>query len=95
MVNTIPYYRLNLNEKIRKYLGINLKNKKIYVFKVNHKTYLSVNAVPKSAEFAILTVKLGYYRWYINIPITFCEYEPTGYRLLNTSGKVLELTNSE
>ena len=92
MVNTIPYYRLNLTERIRKHLGINLKNKKIYVFKVNHKTYLSVDAIPKHAEFKILTVKLGYYRWYINIPTPFCEYEPTGYKLLNTSGRVLELT---
>ena len=92
MANTVPFYRLYLNEKLRKFLGINLKNKKIYVFKVNHKTYLSVDVIPKSAKFKQLTVKLGYSAWFINIPITYIEYEPINYKLLNTHGKVLELT---
>ena len=93
MANTVPFYRLYLKENLRKFLGINLKNKKIYVYKVNHKTYLSTTSIPKSGKFEILNVKLGYYAWYINIPITYLEYEPTGYTLLNTRGKVLELTN--
>lgn len=95
MANTIPFYRLYLKETLRKFLGINLKNKKIYVFKVNHKTYLSTDTIPKSGQCERLDVKLGYYAWYINIPITYLEYEPTSYRLLNTRGKVLELTSSE
>lgn len=92
MAYKVPYYRLYLNEIIRKFLGINLKNKKIYVFKVNHKTYLSTDVIPKTADIAYLDVKLGATSWYINIPSTFLEYEPTNYKLLNTKGKVLELT---
>ena len=92
MANTIPFYRLYLNETLRKFLGINLKNKKIMVFKVNNKTYLSRDVIPKSAEVEILKVKLGYYAWYINIPIKYLDYEPYGYKLLNTRGKVIELT---
>ena len=95
MANSIPFYRLYLTERLRKLLGINLKNKKIYVFKVAHKTYLSCDAIPKSAVFAELTVKLGYNAWYINIPITYLEYEPASYRLLNTRGRVIELTEGE
>ena len=81
-----------LNEKLRKFLGINLKNKKIYVFKVNHKTYLSTDTIPKTGECSRLNVTLGSKSWFINIPITYLEYEPTNYKLLNTRGKVLELT---
>lgn len=91
MAITVPFYRMYLNEKLRKFLGINLKNKKIYVFKVNHKTYLSTDVIPKSCKFEILNVKLGNRAWFINIPITYLEYEPIGYKLLNTRGKVLEL----
>jgi hypothetical protein len=77
---------------LRKFLGINLKNKKIYVFKVNHKTYLSTDVIPKTAKVQRLDVRLGATAWFINIPLTFLEYEPTNYKLLNTRGKVLELT---
>lgn len=93
MANTIPFYRLYLNEKLRKFLGINLKNKKIYIFKVNHKTYLSTDTIPKSGECARLNVKLGNRAWFINIPTTYLEYEPKSYKLLNTRGKVLELVS--
>lgn len=93
MANTVPFYRLYLNEKLRKFLGINLKKKKIYVFKVNHKTYLSTDTIPKSCQFSVLKVTLGYSAWFINIPQTYLEYEPTGFTLLNTRGKVLELTS--
>lgn len=93
MANTVPFYRMYLNEKLRKFLGINLKNKKIYVFKVNHKTYLSTDAIPTNVKFNALNVKLGYNAWYINIPITYLEYEPANYKLLNTRGRVLELTS--
>lgn len=93
MANTIPFYRMYLNEKLRKFLGINLKNKKIYVFKVNHKTYLSTDTIPKSGIVERLNVKLGNRAWFINIPMTYLEYEPTSYRLLNTRGKVLELVS--
>lgn len=91
MANTIPFYRMYLNEKLRKFLGINLKNKKIYVFKLHHKTYLSVDTIPKTGECERLNVKLGNRAWFINIPTTLLEYEPTTYKLLNTRGKVLEL----
>ena len=93
MANTVPFYRMYLNEKLRKFLGINLKNKKIYIFKVNHKTYLSTDTIPKSGECASLKVKLGNRAWFINIPITYLEYEPKSYKLLNTRGKVLELVS--
>ena len=93
MANTVPFYRLYLNERLRKFLGINLKNKKIYVYKVNHKTYLSTDTVPVNGKFERLKIMLGSTRWYINIPITYLEYEPMNYKLLNTRGKVLELTS--
>lgn len=92
MANTIPFYRMYINEKLRKFLGINLKNKKIMVFKLNHKTYLSRDTIPKSAEVEILPVRLGYTAWYINIPMKYLEYVPNNYKLLNTRGKVIELT---
>ena len=95
MANTIPFYRLYLNERLRKFLGINLKNKKIYVFKVNHKTYLSPDTIPKTGICEELNVRLGNRAWFINIPITYLEYEPTSYKLLNTRGRVLELVSSE
>ena len=95
MANTIPFFRLYLNEKLRKFLGINLKKKKIYVFKVKDKTYLSVDVIPKSSSVASLTVKLGYNAWYINIPTTYLNYSPIGYKLLNTHGKVLELIKGD
>ena len=95
MANSIPFYRLYLNEKLRKFLGINLKNKKIYVFKVKHKTYLSTDTIPKSGDCARLTVKLGNNAWFINIPKTYLEYEPQSFKLLNTRGKVLELIPCE
>ena len=93
MAIKVPFYRLYLNEKLRKFLGINLKNKKIYAFKVNHKTYLSTDSIPKTGEVVRLDVKLGYNAWFINVPITILEYEPLNYKLLNTYGKVNELTN--
>ena len=91
MAHPIPFYRLYLNETLRKHLGINLKNKKIYVFKLKQKTYLSTDTVPVSVKFEKINVKLGYSAWFINIPLTMLDYEPIGYRLLNTQGKVLEL----
>lgn len=95
MANTVPFYRLYLTEKLRKFLGINLKNKKIYVFKVNHITYLSTTTIPKSGKVKVLNVTLGETQWFINIPTTYLEYEPAQYTLLNTVGKVLELIPSE
>ncbi len=95
MANTVPYYRLYLNERIRKFLGINLLHKKIYVFKVHHKTYLSTDTIPKTTQAKQLNVRLGYSSWYINIPTSFLEYEPASYKLLNTRGRVLELIPSE
>jgi len=95
MANQIPFYRLYLNERIRKHLGINLKNKKIYVFKVKNRTYISTDTIPKNTKFEILPVKLGDTQWYINIPETYLEYFPDSYKLLNTRGKVLELIPRE
>lgn len=93
MANSVPFYRLYLNEKLRKVIGINLKRKRIYLFKVKTKTYLSTDTIPKSGKVTILRVKLGLYSWYIDIPANLVEYIPTGFRLLNTHGKVLELTS--
>jgi hypothetical protein len=61
------------------------------VFKLKQKTYLSTDTVPVSVKFEKINVKLGYSAWFINIPLTMLDYEPIGYRLLNTQGKVLEL----
>ena len=90
MADTV-FYRLYLNEILRKNLGINLKNKKIYIFKVNHITYLSMDVIPKHLNIGILPVKLGANSWYIDIPTQYLEYVPTGYKLLNTRGKVIRL----
>ena len=60
---------------------------------MNHKTYLSTDAIPKSGKATKINVVLGRYAWYINIPAEYVEYVPTGYRLLNTRGKVIELTS--
>lgn len=90
MANKI-YYRMYLNETLRKNLGINLKNKKIYIFKVNHITYLSIDMIPKHLETTYVIAQVGQCSWYINIPIEYLEYEPTGYKLLNTKGKVIRL----
>ena len=92
MANNLSHYRLFLNEKLRKFLGINLKNKKIYVFKVNHKTYLSTTSIPKSIKFDILKVILGNTCWFIDIPTTYLEYEPNTFKLLNTQGKIIEIS---
>ena len=90
MANTV-FYRLYLNEILRKNLGINLKNKKIYIFKVNHITYLSMDMIPKHLNIGILPVKLGANSWYIDIPTQYLEYEPTGFKLLNVRGKVIQI----
>ena len=90
MANSLSY-RLYLNEKLRKNLGINLKNKKIYIFKVNHITYLSIDMIPKHLNVGIIPVRLGCRSWFIDIPKQYLEYEPTGYKLLNVRGKVIEL----
>lgn len=95
MANTVPFYRIRLNDRLRKFLGINLLNKKIYVFKVKGKTYLSTDTIPKSGICEQLSVKLGSDHWYVNIPTTYLDYEPNNIRLLNTHGRVLELTKSE
>lgn len=90
MADTV-FYRLYLNEILRKNLGINLKNKKIFIFKVNHITYLSMDTIPKHLEVTVIPVHLGSHNWYIDIPKQYLEYEPTGYKLLNTRGKVIRL----
>jgi hypothetical protein len=90
MANSLSY-RLYLNEKLRKNLGINLKNKKIYIFKVNHITYLSMDMIPKHLEVTYVIAEPGLYNWFIDIPMEYLEYEPTGYKLLNTKGKVIRL----
>lgn len=95
MDNPISFYRVYLKEPIRKFLGINLKHKKIYVFKVKNRTYLSTNAIPKTAKYKKLTAKIGMYSWFIDVPETYLEYVPATYKLLNTRGKVLELIPSE
>ena len=92
MALDVPYYRIYLKDKIRKFLGINYKNKKIYAFKVNHKTYLSTDTIPKSGNYICLKVVLAYTSWAVDIPVSCIEYEPYGFRLLNTAGKVLEIT---
>ena len=91
MANKVPFYRLYLNERIRKHLGINLKNKKIYAFKVKKVTYLSTDTIPRNLNFKTLKVRLGNSAWFIDVPETLLEYEPKNYKLLNTQGKVLEL----
>lgn len=95
MANTVPFFRMYLKEPARKALGINLKNKKIYLFKVQNKVYLSTNVIPKSGKYKIIRAKLGMYSWIIDIPIDYVGYTPTNYKVLNTRGKVLELISSE
>ena len=90
-----PFYRLYLREQLRKFLGINLKHTIIYIFKIKHKTYLSTDAIPNTGIFTALKVYLGRRAWYINIPEKYLEYIPENFKLLNTIGKVIELTGSE
>ena len=91
MANTVPFYRMYLNEKLRKILGINLRNKKTYIFKLNHTTYLSLFALPTTGDCIQLTNRLGNRAWFINIPVTMVEYEPVGYKVLNTNCTIIEL----
>ena len=91
MATSTNFYRIYLKEPVRKYLGINLKKKKIYMFIVNNKMYLSTDAIPKNKKIYKLTVKLGLYSWFIDIPTNYAIYQPTSYKLLNTANKVLEL----
>ena len=90
MADTV-FYRLYLNEILRKNLGINLKNKKIFIYKVNHITYLSMDMIPKHLDVKVIPVHLGSHNWYIDIPKQYLEYEPTGFKLLNVRGKVIQL----
>ena len=62
---------------------------------MKNKVYISTNVIPKSAKYILSTVKLGIYSWYIDVPKDYVGYTPTGFKLLNTRGKVLELTPSE
>ncbi|MCQ2383068.1 MAG: hypothetical protein MJ060_04585 [Clostridia bacterium] len=91
MAVKVPYYRLYLTEPIRKALGINYKIKKIYVFKVKHITYLSTNAIPNNCKMGILTAKIGKYNWFVDVPVTWLEYEPAEYVMLNSKVTILKL----
>lgn len=95
MENSTTFYRIYLKERIRKHLGINLKNKKIYLFKLKDRMYLSTDCVPKKEKTHELKVKLGLYSWFIDIPTELLDYTPSSIKLLNTIGKVLELVKSE
>lgn len=96
MANTTPFYRMYLNEKLRKFLGINLKNKKLYIFKIKDKVYLSPDVIPKSGNTKKIKVTLGSRCWFINLPISpeYLDYEPTNFKLLNTRGRVIELSKN-
>jgi hypothetical protein len=50
-----------------------------------------MDMVPKHLNVHIIPVQLGSHSWYIDIPTQYLEYEPTGYKLLNTRGKVIRL----
>ena len=95
MANSTAFYRIYLKEQVRKHLGINLKNKKIYMFKLKDRVYLSTDCVPKKEKTYELKVKLGLYSWFIDIPTELLDYTPSSIKLLNTIGKVLELVKSE
>lgn len=91
METSANFYRIYLKEPVRQYLGISLKKKKIYMFIVNNKMYLSTDAIPKNKKIYKLTVKLGLYSWFVDISTDYALYKPTSYKLLNTAHKVLEL----
>lgn len=91
MDNPIPFYRLYLNEKLRKFLGINLKHRTLYLFTIKNITYLSADMIPKSTKFKKINVILGNCTWYIDIPTTNIRYIPNNFKLINTPGKVIKL----
>ena len=92
MARKTDYYRLYLNEILRKFLGINLRNKKIYIFKLNNIVYISTDVIPKHTEVIVSEVKLGNRAWYIRLPKTYLDYTPVNSKLLNTKGKLIKLS---
>ena len=95
MENTVSFHRFYLKESIRKYLGINLKKKKIYLFIVNNRIYLSTDTVPKHKKTVILIAKIGFHSWFVDLPIDLLPFIPNSFKLLNVNGKVLELVRNE
>lgn len=91
MDNQIHTFRLYLDEKLRKFLGINLINRYLYFFQIDGHAYLSSNVIPKNKGFKPIKVILGYNCFYVNIPVSIIGFEPVSYKLLNVHGKVLEL----
>lgn len=91
MASKVPFYRMYLPEKLRKNLGINLKNRRVYIFSVKGRTFLSMNVLPKNAQFSVLKVKLGNSAWYIDLPSNLTHFEPNSYKVLNIPGFVIEL----
>ena len=92
MNGKLPFYRLYLNEKLRKFLGINKKHHYLYLFNIKNKTYLSADMIPKSGKFKKINVILGNCSWHIDIATTDIPYEPSNFKLINVPGRVIELT---
>ena len=87
--------RVYLENNIRKYLGLDLKHTKVYVFNFNGAIYISTNTIPTHLSYTVLAAQVGYNKMYVDIPTAYIPYPIAGYAVTNTKYPMLKLLKKE
>lgn len=85
------YYRFYIPEHLRKYLGITLRKKWLFIYKFNNEIYLSTDTIPNDlATITILNAKTGQRNMFVDIPKTILDYEPSAFKIVHSKGKLIK-----
>lgn len=88
------YYRFYIPEHLRKYLGITLRKKYLFIYKFNNEIYLSTDTIPRiinhMTTITILNAKTGQRNIFVDIPKTILDYEPSAFKIVHSKGKLIK-----
>lgn len=91
MANSNVTYRFYIPEQLRKYLGITLRKKDIFLFKINNELYLSTDTIPIDLKnLTIIKATVGQHQMFVDIPKTILDYTPNTYKLIHAKGKIIK-----
>lgn len=91
MENNISQYRFKINDRLRRFLGINLKRKKVFIYTIKENTYISTDTVPANLKYTILIAQPSRYFWELDIPTNLIPFEPSSYVVINAPGHTIKL----
>ena len=83
--------RIYFARNVRRYLGLTLYQRNLFLFVLDDTAYISTTFVPKYTSYKKLKAKIGKYEMFVDIPTKYVPYEFSRFEILNTKYTVLKI----